>query len=73
MHPFRAGKLLAQARRLGADGVARAVLLLADADLSLRGMTAWPDELILEVLVARLARLAPRPPPSSPGAKTRRR
>lgn len=76
MHPFRAGKLLAQARRLGPGGVARAILLLADADLSLRGLTAWPDELVLEVLVARLARLAPRPPSRSPvaaaGARTRR-
>jgi hypothetical protein len=33
---------------------------LADADLDLRGRRAWPDELVLEVLVARLARLSRR-------------
>jgi len=60
MHPFRAGKLLAQSRKLGHEGVSRAILLLADADLALRGMTGWSEELVLEVLVARLARLAPR-------------
>ena len=37
----------------------RAVDLLAEADLDLRGGKAWPDDLVLEVLVARLARLAP--------------
>jgi hypothetical protein len=38
--------------------VVRAVELLAGADLDLRGGKAWPDDLVLEVLVARLARLA---------------
>ncbi len=33
----------------------RAVGLLADADLDMRGRTAWPPELVAEVLVARLA------------------
>ena len=60
MHPFRAGKLLTQSRRLGHDGVGRAILLLADADLALRGLTGWSEDLVLEVLVARLARLTPR-------------
>ena len=36
----------------------RAVGLLAGADLDLRGKQAWPDELVMEVLVARLARLS---------------
>lgn len=57
---FPAKKALAQTRRLGHDGVARAVGLLAEADLDLRGARAWPAELVLEVLVARLARLARR-------------
>ncbi len=57
--PFQAQKALEQSRRLGHDGVARAVELLAGADLDLRGQRQWPDELVLEVLVARLARLAP--------------
>ncbi|HEX6569746.1 MAG TPA: DNA polymerase III subunit delta [Acidimicrobiales bacterium] len=55
---FPARKALSQARRLGHDGVVRAVDLLATADLDLRGGKAWPDDLVLEVLVARLARLA---------------
>lgn len=55
---FPARKALSQARRLGHDGVVRAVDLLAGADLDLRGGRAWPDDLVLEVLVARLARLA---------------
>jgi hypothetical protein len=37
----------------------RAITLLADADIDLRGEAGWSDELILEVLVARLARLTP--------------
>lgn len=55
--PFPAKKALAQSRRLGTPGIARAVLLLADADLDLRGSTGLPGELVLEVLVARLSRL----------------
>lgn len=54
---FPARKALAQTRRLGHRGVVRAVDLLAEADLDLRGGKAWPDDLVLEVLVARLARL----------------
>jgi len=57
--PFQAGKALDQLRRLGHDGVARAVELLAEADLDLRGQKAWPPELVMEVLVARLSRLGP--------------
>ena len=55
---FPARKALTQTRKLGHDGVVRAIELLAEADLDLRGGKAWPDELVLEVLVARLARLA---------------
>ena len=61
---FPAKKALAATRRLGHTGVARAVTLLADADLALKGAVDWPAELVLEVLVARLARLAPKPAPS---------
>ena len=53
---FPAKKAQAQARVLGPAGVRRAILLLAEADLAVRGAQAWPDELVLEVLVARLAR-----------------
>lgn len=55
---FPARKALAQARRLGPVGVSRAMRLLADADLELRGAQAWPAGLVMEVLVARLCQLA---------------
>ena len=55
---FPAKKALGRANRLGYEGSSRAVGLLAQADVDLRGKTAWPDELVLEVLVARLARLS---------------
>jgi len=57
---FPAKKALAQSRRLGHDGVARAITLLAAADLALKGTIDWPPELVVEVLVARLSRLNPR-------------
>lgn len=55
---FPARKALGQARRLGHERIVRAVELLAQADLDLRGSKAWPDRLVLEVLVARLATLS---------------
>jgi DNA polymerase III subunit delta len=55
---FPARKALETARRLGSDRIAQAVQLVARADLDLRGARAWPPELVLEVLVARLARLS---------------
>ena len=55
---FPAKKALGRANRLGFDGSAQAVGLLAQADVDLRGKTAWPEDLVLEVLVARLARLS---------------
>lgn len=50
-------KAMQQARRMGSPGVKRAWGLLAQADLDLRGATAADAEQVLEVLVARLARL----------------
>lgn len=55
---FPARKLLQQTRRLGSARVARAIRLLAEADLAMRGAVDWPNELVMEVLVARLAALA---------------
>lgn len=55
---FPAKKALNQTRRLGSDRVRRSIRLLADADLQLRGTVDWPESLALEVLVARLARIA---------------
>lgn len=58
---FPAKKALASARALGPEGARRAVTLCAEADLTLRGGgAAWPGELVLEVLVARLCRLSRR-------------
>jgi len=54
---FPARKALDQYRKLGNAGVVRAIALLAQADLDLRGAKEWPDELVMEVLVARLSRL----------------
>ena len=55
---FPAKKALAASRRMGGERIARAVRLLAAADLDLRGRSAWPQELVVEVLVARLASLS---------------
>lgn len=54
---FPARKALEQGRRLGPAGISRAVTLLADADLDVRGRSALPAETVLEVLVGRLSRL----------------
>lgn len=55
--PFPARKALAQSRKLGSEATSRAVRLVAQADLDLRGAREWPGVLVLEVLVARLSRL----------------
>lgn len=55
---FPARRALAQARKLGHARIVRAIELLAAADSDLRGGKAWPENLVVEVLVARLARLA---------------
>lgn len=54
---FPAKKALQQYRRLGGSSVQRAVDLLAVADLDLRGAKDLPDDVVMEVLVARLSRL----------------
>ncbi|MHB8467467.1 MAG: DNA polymerase III subunit delta [Acidimicrobiales bacterium] len=60
MAPFPAKKAMQQGARLGSAAIARAIGLLADADLDLRGIKDWPDGLVLEILVARLSRLGPQ-------------
>jgi DNA polymerase III subunit delta len=57
---YPAKKALGNYRRLGGEGVKRAVDLLARADLDLRGNTDLDSELVMEVLVARLSRLGRR-------------
>lgn len=50
-------KALEQGRRLGPARLGRAVVLLAEADLDLRGRSALDGTTVLQVLVARLSRL----------------
>jgi DNA polymerase III delta subunit len=59
--PYPAKKVLLQSRRLGHERVTKAIQLLGAADLDLRGRLGWSDELIMEVLVARLAQLVRLP------------
>ncbi len=55
---FPAKKAMEQYRRLGTNGATRAIELLAQSDLDLRGAKDWPESLVMEVLVARLSKLA---------------
>ncbi|HEX6310088.1 MAG TPA: DNA polymerase III subunit delta [Acidimicrobiia bacterium] len=55
---YPARKALEQARALRADGLRQAYDHLAQADLDLKGKRAIPQDAVLEVLVARLARLS---------------
>lgn len=57
---FPAKKALQQSRKLGTDKLSRAIELLATADMQLRGTVDWPPELVMEVLIARLASLSGR-------------
>ena len=54
---YPAGKLLAASRALGAERVRQCVAWVAQADEDVKGATALEPELVLEILVARLARL----------------
>ena len=55
---FPAKKALTLSRKLGPAKTKRAIGLLAQADLDLRGGSAIESEAVMEVLVARLARLS---------------
>lgn len=57
---FQAKKTIEQSQRLGSENLRQVLHLLADADSHLRGGRAWPGELVMEVLVARLCRLSGR-------------
>ena len=73
---FPARKALEQGRRMGPARLGRAVTLLADADLDVRGRSALPDVTVLEVLVGRLSRLGSVREAAAgrcPAATTRRR
>lgn len=55
---FPAKKALAQSRKLGHERVAESMALLSRTDLELKGTLDWPPQLSMEILVARLARIA---------------
>jgi DNA polymerase III subunit delta len=55
---FPAKKSLNQTTKLGPKNIAKAIELLAEADLDLRGRRDLPGDVVMEVLVARLTRLA---------------
>ena len=57
---FPAKKALRRCGELGYERLRRATELLARADLELRGATANPPEMVMELLVARLAALGRR-------------
>jgi DNA polymerase III subunit delta len=56
---FPAKKALSQCKKLGSANIARAIELLHQADLDVRGARDLPDNAMMEILVARLTRLAP--------------
>jgi len=68
---YPAKKAMDQARHLGSARIGRAIELLAGADLDLRGRSGLDDEVILEVLVARLSRLAGTRPGATAGRRRR--
>ncbi|MGH9099916.1 MAG: DNA polymerase III subunit delta [Acidimicrobiales bacterium] len=66
---FVARKALDRARQLGSERIGHAVTLVAEADLDVKGQTGLAPELVLEVLVARLARLTRARGPASQTAR----
>ena len=58
--PSRPARRSSRRAGSGTTKVVQAIALLAQADLDLRGLKDWPPELVLEVLVARLAFLGRR-------------
>jgi DNA polymerase-3 subunit delta len=66
---FPARKALQQGRKLGSDRLREMTVLLARADLDLRGTMAWPPELVVEILVARLASRTPKASAGRPPAR----
>ena len=78
--PFVAKKALQQSRRLGSTRVAEAINLIAAADLDVRGASGMDAEVVIEILVARLARQTrpvrssrPAPAPAASASVQRRR
>ena len=55
---YPAKKALESTRRWGSAAIAEGIGLVADAEIDIKGNSGWPGEAVLEVLVARLCRLA---------------
>jgi DNA polymerase III subunit delta len=70
--PFVAKKALEQSRRLGSGRIAEAINLIAAADLDVRGASGMDAEVVIEILVARLARQTRPVQASRPRAGARR-
>jgi DNA polymerase-3 subunit delta len=58
--PYPARKALEQSRAIGSNGIREAFARLHQADLDLKGVRAIPEDVVMEVLVARLAGLSAR-------------
>jgi DNA polymerase-3 subunit delta len=70
--PFIAKKALEQSRRLGSAKIAEAINLIAAADLDVRGASGLNAEVVVEILVARLARQTRPARQQRPRASSRR-
>jgi DNA polymerase-3 subunit delta len=69
---YRAKKALASARRWGSRRIGEAIGLVAAAELDLKGASGSPEDVILDVLVARLCRLSRAAAGGRTGPDTRR-
>ncbi|MEE2682343.1 MAG: DNA polymerase III subunit delta [Actinomycetota bacterium] len=54
---FRSKKTLQESQKLGDEKCRKAITLLSKADLDLKGTSGAPPEIVMEILVARLANL----------------
>jgi DNA polymerase-3 subunit delta len=54
MKPYPVRKLMEQAARLGSDGIARRLSILAETDARMKGMGTLPDEVELQLCLGRL-------------------
>ena len=54
MKPYPVRKLMEQAARLGSEGIARRLSVLAETDARLKGMGTLPDEVELQLCLGRL-------------------
>lgn len=54
MKPYPVRKLMEQASRLGSEGIARRLSVLADTDARMKGMGTLPDEVELQLCLGRL-------------------